>query len=354
MKKLLALIVSMLIVLSLAACGEKAETPSPEASKDTASAAPTAGQEPSAAPTVDYPTKPVTFIVEYSAGGSSDLLSRAFCSVFQKHLGQTVNVENKPGGGGAVGATYILSQPADGYTLFYATSGVFTTLPYTQEVEYDPVNDYKYVAGFAMHDVLLVVPADSPYQTLDDYIEAAKAGPDVVAYGQSSPGGTTHMLMEEFQEKADIDLNMIAYENGAAEITAALLGGHLESAQTHPQDVMEHLKAGTLRALAIFSDERRPSMPDVPTMKECGIDIAVGVPRGIAVHKDTPDEIVAILDKAVQETLADPEYLEVATKANEADSMHYMSGSELKEMLVSMTESALPIMERLGLLPEGG
>ena len=349
MKRFWSLILTAAIALSLVGCSTSSGGNAPQSGTSTGGGQ---SEGSSTSGSVEYPTKPITFVVEYDAGGSSDLLARAFCSVLQKHLGVTVNVENKPGGGGAVGATYMLTQPADGYTLFYATSGVFTTLPYTQEVEYDPVEDFEYVAGFAMHDVLIVVPADSPYQTLEDYIEAAKEAPNKVAYGQSSPGGTTHMIMEEFQEKAGIDLNMIAYENGAAEITAALLGGHLESAQTHPQDVIEHLKAGTLRALAIFSDERRASLPDVPTVKECGIDISVGVPRGIAVLKGTPAEIVEILDQAVQDTLADPEYLEVATTANEADSMRYMSGPDLKQMLIDMTDSALPIMDRLGLLPE--
>lgn len=334
MKKFLALILALLMMLSLIACGAQDEPVEP-AEEQT--------------PALDYPTKPITFVVEYSAGGSSDLLVRAFCSIFEKHVGVKVNVENVPGGGGATGATYMLSQPADGYTLFYGTSGVFTTLPYTQEVEYDPVEDFKYVCAFAQHDVLLVVPADSPYETLDDYIAAAKAaGPDGISYGQSSPGGSTHMIMEQFQETAGIDLNMIAYENGAAEITAALLGGHLESAQLHPSDVIEHVKAGKLRVIGIFSDERRAAFPDTPTMKECGIDIVAGLPRGICVVKDTPDEIVEWLDQKVQETMADPDYAATMANVNEADSILYRDGETFKQSLIDMTESAVPIMKRLG------
>lgn len=352
MKKYLSLLLVLVMAFALAGCnkGTSGETPV----KNDAPAATTPVAQPSAdnnAKTTDFPNKPITFICPYSAGGSSDMMSRALCGVLEKYLNVPVNVENKSGGSGAVGATYLLSRPADGYTLLYGTTGMLTTLPHTQDVGYDEVNDFTYLGCFAMHDILLVVPADSPYQTLDDYITAAKAGVDKVSYGQTSVGGANHIIMEQFQEIAGIDLNMIVYDGGASEVTAALLGGHLESAQLHPADVIEHLKAGTIRALAIFAEDRSPALPDVPTMKECGIELSAALPRGVVCHGDTPAEIVEILEKAIADAVQDPEFKEAMTKVNEGNSIHYMNGADFKKALTDMTQAALPIMDRLGMLP---
>ncbi len=352
MKKYLSLLLALIMIFTLAGCSNGSAPETPAKSDVPASTAPaTTTPATTEAQKVDFPTKPITFICPYSAGGSADMMSRALCGVLEKYLNVPVNVENKTGGSGAVGATYLLSRPADGYTLLYGTTGMLTTLPHTQDVGYDEVNDFTYLGCFAMHDILLVVPADSPYQTLDDYITAAKAGTDKVAYGQTSVGGANHIIMEQFQEIAGIDLNMIVYDGGASEVTAALLGGHLESAQLHPADVIEHIKAGTIRALAIFAEDRSPVLPDVPTMKECGIDLSAALPRGVVCHGDTPAELVEILEKAIADAVQDPDFKDAMTKVNEGNSIHYLSGADFKKALTDMTQAALPIMDRLGMLP---
>lgn len=344
MKKVLVLCVVLAMALNLMT-GCKQTTQTNETPKQESTQAETQETQSDT-----YPSKPVSLVVQYSAGGSTDMLGRALASIAgSKYLAQPMVVVNKAGGGGTVGTNFVLKSKADGYTIGTSSTGPFTTVPLTQEVPYDPINDPKYVINISKHPILLCVNADSEWETLEDFVEYVKANPGELQYGQNSPGGTTHLAMEMFRKEAGLDMKMVPYAGGAADVVVALLGGHVDTAVAHPQEVVEHIKAGTMRALAVFSEERLAMLPDVPTATEKGFDVNVAVPKGIYVPSDTPDEVVKALHDAFKKTMEDEEFLALAKKIGEQDLITYMSGEEMQDFMKNMYNKMKPLVEELGL-----
>lgn len=297
-----------------------------------------------------YPSKPIELVVQYSAGGSTDMLARTLSSIAgSKYLEQPLVVVNKAGGGGTVGTNYVLKAKPDGYTIGSSSTGPFTTVPLTQDVPYDPINDPKYIINISQHPILLCVNADSPWTTLEEFVDYVKENPGKLQYGQNSPGGTTHLAMEMFRNEAGLDMSMVPYAGGAAEVVVALLGGHVDTAVMHPQEAIEHIKAGNMRALTVFSEEKLTILPDVPTAKEKGYDVVVAVPKGVYGPSDMPDEVVKTLHDAFKKTMEDEEFISLASKIGEKDLLTYMSGEEMATFMKNMYEKMEPLVEELGL-----
>lgn len=296
-----------------------------------------------------YPTKPITLVCQFAAGGSTDLLARALASGASKLLGQPVVVENKVGASGTIGTDAVLKSKPDGYTLLTTSTGNFTSTPLVQKVPYDPNKDVRHIINIATHQIILVVNGDSPWKTLEEFVAYVKQNPGKVKYGQNSPGGTTHMAMESFRKAAGLDMKMIPFGGGASEVVAALLGKHVDVAVMHPQEAGEHAVNGSLRPLTVFSEKRITTMPEVPTAKEKGFNVVMGVTKGISGPAGLPDDIVAKLHDTFKKVMEDPDFKTAAKKTGDLDYLDYKSGADTTKFLQNMYKEMEPLIKELGL-----
>ena len=252
----------------------------------------------------DYPSRPITIIVPYAPGGTTDVVGRALAESLARQLKQTVVIENKPGAAGAMGVLDMMSTKPDGYRLTMAPVGIFRQ-PYLQQTRYDPIRDLTYIASFLTYDFALTVQANSPYKTVKDIVEAARK--DAGAINYSSPGKFTgnQVVMAMLGKSTGVKFTHVPYK-GDSDATAALLGGHVK-ASVVTNSILTHMKAGSVRVLATADSARNPAFTDVPTLKELGYDVLVPSPLGLAGPANLPQAIVEKLDQAVKTALDDPE-----------------------------------------------
>ncbi len=228
----------------------------------------------------DYPDKAVEFVVPFSPGGGSDNFSRTITSMLQSQgiVEAPINVVNREGGGGTIGGTYVLGKTGNDYVLMTVTTSILTNpLILGSEDRYEL---YTPIARMALDQLLVIVSADSEFTTIEELIEAGKATPDEVSWGGSGLGGEDSLLLAQIENESDASLNYISFESGG-EVQAALLGGHIDVASANPNEIIGQLEAGEIRALAVAGDERLAALPDVPTMKEKGIDAVYQQMRGV-------------------------------------------------------------------------
>jgi tripartite-type tricarboxylate transporter receptor subunit TctC len=242
-----------------------------------------------------YPSQPVTIIVPYAPGGTTDLVGRALADSLARQLKQSVVVENKPGAAGSMGVLDMMNTKPDGYRLTMAPVGIFRQ-PYLQKTRYDPIKDLTY-------DFAVTVKADSPFKTIKDLVDYARAHPGDITY--STPGRYTgnQVVLASLGKKEDVQFSHIPYK-GDSDATSALLGGHTKAAVV-TNSVLSYLRAGTVRVLATSDAERNPAFGDVPTLKESGYDVIVPSPLGLAGPAGMPEEIVQKLDNAIKAALQD-------------------------------------------------
>ena len=280
MKKLLSiLVVSLMVSTLLAGCGSSAPAPS---SSSKAPEASSAGQPPA----LDYPKAPVTVIVPYGAGGGTDLVARALVDNVKDQFPKGIAVENRTGGGGAVGMSYGQNAKPDGNIITMITVEL-VTLPHTGtggDIYYDKFTPLLMVNSAYS---AITVKADSPYNSLQDLIADAKT--KQLQIGNSGVGAIWH-------KAADVEFIHVPFEGAAPAITS-LLGGHIDAVSVSYAEVSSQVAAGELKVLAVLAPDRIAEIPDIPTAKELGYDVAVGTWRGLGVPKDTPAEIVSWLEK---------------------------------------------------------
>lgn len=272
-----------------------------------------------------YPEKPIQLVVPYGAGGSTDLLARAIAQVAPRYVAQPLVVVNKPGGGAIPGRVEVLKSAPDGYTLLFGYgSGEDLVVPHQRDLPYDAMKDFVPVARMSVHSIVLAVPAGSPYQTLADLVKAGKGKPLTAAV--STKGAAVDIAYRLFGSKAGLDVTTVPGSGGADAITR-LVGGHADFGGGHPSEVLPHVKAGRLRALAVALEQRDASMPDVPTFKELGYDVVTaGSVKGIAAPKGTPKEVVSYLDARMKEIASDAEFKKIM--ADLGQPVMYLPGAE--------------------------
>ena len=255
-----------------------------------------------------YPSKLITWICPYAAGGNADNRSRQVARVMQQVLGQTVIVDNKAGGGGNIGTDFIAKAKPDGYTI---GMGNFAPLAVNhalfKKLSFDPFVDLVPIMLIERGPLILMVKADSPYKTVKDVVAAAKAQPGKLSYASGGIGGTHHLSGALFEHAAGIDMIHAPYKSGSAGATD-LMGGQVDIMFEQMYAAMPSIKGGRLRALAITSKTRSPLAPDVPTMGEAGFPaVEVLNWQGIVGPKGLSPEIVKILNAAGNKALQDPE-----------------------------------------------
>ena len=256
----------------------------------------------------EYPEKPVTAVVPFPPGGSTDSLARAIAPKFQQKLGQPLIVENRPGATGAIGATSVKRAAPDGYTVLIASIGVYAVNPHLQKnLQYDPSKDFDLLTVAVRAPNVLVAGPAMPAKTLDSLISHLKKNPETVSFASSGEGSSDHLTAALFWQKTGTSGVHVPYKGGAPAIQD-LLGGHADVSFQNINAVIQHIKSGKLRALAITGDTRSPLLPEVPTLAEAGVkEVDVYSWQGIAAPKGLPQDVKEKLHSTFTEALKDPE-----------------------------------------------
>ena len=267
-----------------------------------------------------YPSRPVRLIVTYPPGGSSDLMARILGEKLGQLWGQPVVVENKPGAAGSIGMESAARQPADGYSFVIGNLGPAAVNPLLSKVPYDVARDFIPVSLIATGpNVLVVNPEKTPFKTLGDLIAYARANPGKLNFGSGGPGSVAHLSGEMLKSMAQIDIVHVPYKGGILSIND-LLAGHVQMVFSDALPVMQHIRAGKLRPLAITSPERSPLVPDVPTCVESGVPglVAVnwwGVLLPTGTPKPTADKFHADLVKVMQDPEVKEKFAQLGVEA---------------------------------------
>jgi tripartite-type tricarboxylate transporter receptor subunit TctC len=265
----------------------------------------------------NYPNKPINFIVPYGAGGGADSRSRQISQELSKILKVPVIVENKPGAGGNIGTEYIAKAAPDGYTIGmgnFAPLAVNKTL--FGNLKFDPEADLTPIILIEKGPLVLVVNPNSPYKSVADIVNAAKAKPGVLTFGSGGIGGSHQLSAELFKQSAGIDMIHVPYKSGAAALTD-LMGSNVNLMFDQMYSAMPSITAGKLRPLAITSKKRSPILKDIPTFAEVGYpQVAVDNWQGLVAPKGTPKEIVDKLNTVTNQILKDPKIMDFILSQN--------------------------------------
>lgn len=254
-----------------------------------------------------WPDKPVTVLVPFPAGGSTDNVARILSAKFQAQFGGSFVVDNRPGAAGMIGAAMVKRAPADGYTVFVSSLGPLVIGPHlTKHAGYDPLKDFDYISVAVQAPNVLAVPANSRFRTIQDVIAFEKANPDKMTFASAGNGTSDHLTAELFWQQTGTTGVHVPYKGGAPAMND-LLGGQVDATFMNINTAVPHIKAGKLRALAITSTKRSPILPDVPTMEESGVKgVTVYSWQAVAAPKGLPVEIKAKLHAATVAALNDP------------------------------------------------
>jgi tripartite-type tricarboxylate transporter receptor subunit TctC len=290
-----------------------------------------------------YPVKPLSVIVPMNPGGGTDLVGRAFAEALKKQLGQNIVVENVAGAGSAIGTTKLHGSRPDGYTL--GVVGGFLVSTSLLGAAKFPATDLTHLARLSQETFVLAVKADAPWKTLADFAGASKRDPGKVTLGTAGSGALTHLAAEALSQRTGAQFNIIHFAGGAKELTA-VLGGHVSGGVFSQVEVLPH---AALRTLAVFGEKRSDKLPDVPTLKELGIQ---GVPpgpwQGLAGPKGLPDPVKTTLVDAAAKASQDPAWRDFLAKSGLGPA--FLAGPELEAFIRQEVEMIGGLLKATGLL----
>jgi len=297
----------------------------------------------------DYPTKPITMIVPFPPGGIADITGRPLAASMEKALGQPVVVVNRTGAGGAVGMTAAARAAPDGYTILMALSSI-SIFPVSDPLEgrtapYQ-ISDFMPIALVTADPTVLVVHADSPYQSIGDLVAAARANPGKINYSSSGIYGTLHVAMEMFAGAAGIQLFHVPYQGGGPAVTA-LLGGQVEALASGPAAAVAQIKGGKMRALVGWGAKRLALMPELPTFLELGYkDVEFYIWSAVVAPAAVPPNVQQRLRAAVRAAVADPQFSGAMAKVSTPIS--YLDAPEFKDFWVADAGRLRVAVEKIG------
>ena len=258
-----------------------------------------------AAAQADYPNKPIRWIVGYPPGGTTDLLARLMGQYLSQKLGQQVIIENRAGGGNNIGTEMAAKSTPDGYTLFLVNPANAINATLYAKLPFNFLEDMAPVAGIIRVPNVMTVTKNFPAKTVAEFIDYAKKNPDKVNMASSGSGTSVHLSGEMFKSMAGVQMKHVPYK-GAGPATVDLIGGQVDVIFDNMPSIISHIKAGTVRALAVTSAQRSPALPDVPTVAETVPGYEASAWFGMAVPKGTPPAVIARLNREVNAALADP------------------------------------------------
>lgn len=329
MKKIKVVLLTLVVALSFVACSsasieeetkiEKTE----EESKVQTSEVPEKNS---------FPEEDITFLVPYSAGGSSDQMARLMSSYAEKHLGVSIIIENVPGGGGNVGLTQFAGYETDGYAVASANTSM-NLQPIYGNTEYDYLEIFEPLALCVSIPIAITVPAASPFNTIEELIDFAKENPGELQYGHAGVGSITHVTGELFAMETEIELTQVPFGSGNDALTA-LMGEHIDINVASLSEVLPHHNDGTLRILAMCTDKE---VQEIPTLISKGYDVDMKVTQGICTLKGVDQEVVKALDMGFNKIINDPEYqAELVKLGMEID---YLDAAGFSEFLQDQRET---------------
>lgn len=299
-----------------------------------------------------YPSKAVTMIVPFPPGGVADIVGRPLAATMEKELKQPVVVVNRTGAGGAIGMAAVAKSAPDGYTILMGLSSI-SIFPVSDRINgktpaYE-LADFAPIALVTADPTVLVVRADSPYKTVKDFVEAAKANPGKINYSSSGVYGTLHVAMEIFAGAAGIKLFHVPYQGGGPAVTA-LLGGQVDALASGPAAAVGQIKAGKMRALASWGVKRHPLLPEIPTFKELGYDAEFYIWSGVFAPAGTPAPVLARLREAVRVAANDPAFKGAMDKVSTP--VNYLDAPEFQKYWDADAARLKTAVERIGKVEE--
>ena len=292
----------------------------------------------------NYPSRPITLIVPWPAGGSSDTHLRKLSELASRHLGQPIVIENKPGAGGMLGPSGMARSAApDGYTLSQIHLGAFRQ-PYMQKVDWDPLRDFTYIIGVSGYTFGVVVKSDSPFKTFEDLMAYAKANPGKMSYASTGTGTSPHLLVEDLAAKSGVTFLHVPYK-GSADATQALMGGHV-MALSDSTGWGKFVDQGMFRLLVTFGEQR--TRWGAPTAKELGYDTVSVSPYGIVGPRGMDPKVVKVLHDAFKKAIDDPDNAKMLQTLDQV--YWYKSSEDYARWAAETFASERAIIERLGLM----
>src|SRR5262245_30607858 len=292
-----------------------------------------------------FPTRPVTLVVPWPAGGGTDIGMRALAQATEKHLGQKIVIDNKPGASGTIGPANMAANAApDGYTVAQIPITVFRQ-PFLQKTAYDPAKDFTYILQVTGYTFGVVVKADAPWKTFQELLDYAKANPGKINYGAPGAGTSLHITMEQIAKARGITWTHVPFK-GNAESMNALLGGHVQvvadSTGWGPL-----VSAGKFRLLVTWGASRTRNWPEVPTLRETGIDMVSNSPFGIAGPRGMDPAVVKVLHDAFKKGMEEPSHIEAMVKLDQE--VAYLSSADYRAYAVRELAEQKKMIEALGL-----
>ncbi|MGQ2979722.1 MAG: Bug family tripartite tricarboxylate transporter substrate binding protein [Polaromonas sp.] len=299
---------------------------------------------PTLASAQDFPSRPITFICPWPAGGTADASMRTICQVAATVLKQPIAVENRAGAAGMIGAKALASARPDGYTIGQIPISV-TRFSQLGSLQADPLKDFTYLARTSGQTFGIAVLPGSRFKTLKDMVDFARANPGRVTYAHAGVGGATHVGMEEFAMAAGIELNGIAYKGGAQALQDTL-GGQVDML-ADSSSWAPHVEAGKLRLLATWGEQRTPRFKDTPTLKDAGFKVVVDAPNGIGAPKGLPRDVEDKLRAAMRFAVASDEFKAVAGKIDAP--VMYLDGPDYLKYVKTVYDKETLLIKRLKL-----
>ena len=292
-----------------------------------------------------YPSRPVTFIVPWPPGGSTDIAMRLLANIAEKHLGGRIVIENKPGVTGTMGAQALAqSSRPDGYTISQMPITVFR-LPHMMKTPYDPTSDFTWIIHLTGYTFGVVVRSEAPWKTWGELIAYARANPGKLTYATPGNGSSLHITMENIAQREGIKWVQVPYK-GYAEGAAALLGGHVDM-HSDSTGWAEQVNSGRLRLLNTWGAQRTKRWPNVPTLKELGYPIVSNSPFGIAGPKGMDPAAVKALHDAFKKALEDPEFVKTLEKYDQEP--YYLNSADYAALAKKTFEEERETVKRLNL-----
>ena len=292
-----------------------------------------------------FPSKPVTLIVPWPAGGGSDTIMRLIAEPMSKSLGQPVVVVNKAGAGGQIGLRETADASPDGYTISFVATGFFSQQYNTANAV--TIDDFTFFGWVGIDASALTANTSTGWKSLSDFVAAAKAKPSTIRNGNDQPGGTSFLGVALMERALGVKLVRIPYAGDAPNVQA-LLSGEVQTSTAAITNMIDHHKAGTLRILAMSGDTRDPKLPDVPTFKELGHDVAAGTMRAMVISKRTPPDRIATLEKAFLAALGDPKLRERASALSFG--IAPAGTAEATKMVATLDAQLYPILLEAGMV----
>jgi tripartite-type tricarboxylate transporter receptor subunit TctC len=274
----------------------------------------------------EYPTKPIELVLPFGPGGSHDLTARALVSVAQPYLGQPLVVVLRPGGGGAVGSQVVTRAKPDGYTLLFGGSGPNTIFPLVQKAPIGP-DHFVPVARINYSPSVFAVRADAPWKSFRELVEYAKQNPGKLNFANTGPWGAGDFPMRMVARATGIEYNNIPHDGGGPALLA-LLGGHADASFQFSAQLLPHISAGKIRALAVTDTKRIPQLASVPTLQEEGMDVVFTMWRSVLAPKGTPPAVVAKLEAAFRQMTEDKSFQALVKQLG--DEIHFQGAREFE------------------------